>query len=89
MTKVAADDDMAPTKKPKKLINDEHSLREAGGVKWSIYKRYLETSYVIFFRCQSHLVLNFDSFQFALDLGLSRLPCDVYLNPGCLTEALD
>jgi len=49
--KVAADDDMAPTKKPRKLIKDEH--RETGGVKWSIYKSYLEASYVIFFRCQS------------------------------------
>ncbi|KAF8887923.1 multidrug resistance-associated ABC transporter [Gymnopilus junonius] len=30
------------TKKPKKLIKDEH--RETGGVKWSIYKSYLKAS---------------------------------------------
>ncbi|KAF9007209.1 multidrug resistance-associated ABC transporter [Cyathus striatus] len=30
------------TKKPRKLVQDEH--RETGGVKWSIYKRYLEAS---------------------------------------------
>lgn len=29
-------------KKPKKLVEDEH--REEGGVKWSIYKSYLEAS---------------------------------------------
>ena len=29
VTKVAADDDMAPTKKPRKLVKDEH--RETGG----------------------------------------------------------
>ena len=47
--KVAADDDMAAAKKPRKLVKDEH--RETGGVKWSIYKSYLEASYVIFLRC--------------------------------------
>ena len=61
VTKVAADDDMAPTKKPRKLVKDEH--RETGGVKWSIYKSYLEASYVIFFRYQSHLILNLDYFS--------------------------
>ena len=30
------------TKKPRKLIKDEH--RETGGVKWSIYKSYLKAS---------------------------------------------
>jgi hypothetical protein len=29
-------------KKPRKLIKDEH--REEGGVKWSVYKRYLKAS---------------------------------------------
>lgn len=33
------------TKKPRKLIKDEH--RETGGVKWSIYKKYLKASYVL------------------------------------------
>ena len=61
VTKVAADDDMAPTKKPRKLVKDEH--RETGGVKWSIYKSYLEASYAIFFRDQSHLILNLDYFS--------------------------
>jgi hypothetical protein len=32
-------------KKPRKLIEDEH--REVGGVKWSIYKTYLQASYVL------------------------------------------
>ncbi|TFK37596.1 multidrug resistance-associated ABC transporter [Crucibulum laeve] len=32
----------AETKKPRKLIKDEH--RETGGVKWSIYKKYLKAS---------------------------------------------
>jgi hypothetical protein len=85
--KVAADDDLAPTKKPRKLVKDEH--RETGGVKWSIYKSYLEASYAIFLRCQPHLILNFDLFQFVLDLGLPRLPSGGYSNPGCLGEALD
>lgn len=31
-------------KKPRKLIKDEH--RETGGVKWNIYKKYLQASYV-------------------------------------------
>ena len=56
-TKVAADDDMAAAKKPRKLVKDEH--RETGGVKWSIYKSYLEASYGIFSQCQSHLLLTF------------------------------
>jgi hypothetical protein len=30
------------TKKPRKLVNDEH--REIGAVKWSIYKSYLRAS---------------------------------------------
>ncbi|KIM37758.1 hypothetical protein M413DRAFT_448273 [Hebeloma cylindrosporum] len=41
-TKVAADDDVAAAKKPRKLVKDEH--RETGGVKWSIYKSYLQAS---------------------------------------------
>ena len=43
------------TKKPRKLIKDEH--REAGGVKWSIYKSYLKASSVPFPRVRepSHL----------------------------------
>lgn len=36
--------DAEATKKPRKLIKDEH--RETGGVKWSIYKSYLKASYV-------------------------------------------
>ena len=87
MSKVAADDDMAPTKKPRKLVKDEH--RETGGVKWSIYKNYLEASYAIFLRYRSHLLLNFELFQFVLDLGLPCLPGGGYSNPGCLGEALD
>lgn len=39
------DDTPKPDKKPRKLIKDEH--RETGGVKWSVYKRYLKASYVI------------------------------------------
>lgn len=31
-------------KKPRKLVEDEK--REQGGVKWRIYKKYLEASYV-------------------------------------------
>ena len=31
-----------PTKKPRKLIKDEH--RETGGVKWSVYKSYIKAS---------------------------------------------
>lgn len=30
------------SKKPRKLVKDEH--REVGGVKWSIYKKYLQAS---------------------------------------------
>ena len=58
VTKVAEDDDMAPTKKLSK-----YKHRETGGVKWSIYKSYLAVSYVIFLHCQSHhLILIFDLF---------------------------
>jgi hypothetical protein len=32
------------SKKPRKLISEEH--REIGGVKWSIFKTYLQASYV-------------------------------------------
>jgi hypothetical protein len=36
------------TKKPRKLVEDEH--REVGGVKWEIYKTYLKaSSYTIWF----------------------------------------
>jgi hypothetical protein len=35
-------------KKPRKLIKDEH--REVGGVKWSVYKSYLQASSVPFLR---------------------------------------
>lgn len=38
---------VSATKKPKKLIKDEH--RETGGVKWSIYKSYLKASWVPIF----------------------------------------
>lgn len=38
-------------KKPKKLIKDEH--REVGGVKWGIYKRYLQASYVHHFQAET------------------------------------
>jgi hypothetical protein len=41
-------DKMEATKKPRKLIKDEH--REVGGVKWSIYKSYLRASSVPFAR---------------------------------------
>jgi hypothetical protein len=37
-----ADPKDADEKKPRKLIKDEH--REVGGVKWSIYKSYLQAS---------------------------------------------
>lgn len=41
------------TKKPRKLVKDEH--RETGGVKWSIYNRYLKASYVLrSFFCYVH-----------------------------------
>lgn len=39
---VAVDGSKLDTKKPRKLIKDEH--REVGGVKWSIYKSYLKAS---------------------------------------------
>jgi carbamoylphosphate synthase small subunit len=86
-TKVASDDDMTTLKKPRKLVKDEH--RETGGVKWSIYKSYLEASCVIFLQYQSHLFLTFDLFQFVLDLGVPRLPRGAYSNSGCFGEALD
>ena len=69
MTKVTADDDMAPAKKPRKLVKDEY--RETGGVKWSIYKSYLEASYVIFLRYRSHLLLNFGVISVRIGLGSS------------------
>ena len=34
------------SKKPRKLVKDEH--REIGAVKWSIYKSYLKASLVLF-----------------------------------------
>jgi hypothetical protein len=44
-----SDDEAAPkkphdAKQPRKLVQDEY--REVGGVKWSVYKTYLQASYV-------------------------------------------
>ena len=47
---VESSDTVEATKKPRKLIKDEH--RETGGVKWSIYKSYLKASSVPFSKSQ-------------------------------------
>ena len=39
-------DTMELSKKPRKLVKDEH--REIGAVKWSVYKSYLRASSVFF-----------------------------------------
>ena len=41
-----SDDPVEVSKKPRKLVKDEH--REVGAVKWSIYKSYLKASSVPF-----------------------------------------
>lgn len=69
---VGTEDDPAKpaegSKKPRKLVEDEH--REAGGVKWSIYKTYLEASSVSLCFMRLHILKFFRSYWTWTILGV-------------------
>lgn len=70
-------------KKPRKLVEDEK--REHGGVKWRIYKKYLEASYVTCFSLFCPLIVH----QLLLGLGSSCYLCGLESVAGSWGKVLD